>query len=153
MLYAGEDPRFIIRRLLILASEDIGNADPQALVLASSALNAIEFVGMPEARIILAQVVTYEALAPKSNASYMALEEATSDLTKETVEEVPNHLRDKSYSGAKRMGHGEGYEYVHKHPDHYIKQEYIKKKGRYYKPTAFGYEKVHQEQLKKLGIE
>ncbi len=151
MLYAGEDPRFIIRRILILASEDIGNSDPQALVLASAALQAIEFVGMPESRIILSQLVTYMALAPKSNASYMAIEEATKDVEKETVEEVPNHLRDKSYLGAKQMGHGEGYEYVHKFENHYVKQKYIERKGRYYRPTAFGYEKVHQERMKQLN--
>ena len=118
MLYAGEDPRFIIRRILILASEDIGNADPQALILASAGLQAIEFVGLPEARIILSQLVNYMALAPKSNASYLAIEEATADVEKESSEEVPNHLRDKSYKGAKRMGHGEGYEYVHKFTAH-----------------------------------
>ena len=151
MLYAGEDPRFIIRRILILASEDIGNADPQALILASAALNAIEFVGMPEARIILAQVVTYMALAPKSNASYTAIEEATGDVEEETVQEVPNHLRDKSYFGAKKMGHGEGYQYVHQFKNHYVAQKYIEKKGNYYRPTAFGYEKVHRERLKELN--
>ena len=150
MLYAGEDPRFIIRRVLILASEDIGNADPQALILASAGLQVIEFVGMPEARIILSQLVTYMALAPKSNASYVAVEEATKDVEKEVVEEVPNHLRDKSYQGAKRMGHGEGYQYVHKFQDHFVNQEYIKRKGNYYRPTPFGYEKIHQERLKEL---
>ena len=151
MLYAGEDPRFIIRRILILASEDIGNADPQALILAASALQAIEFVGMPESRIILSQVVTYMALAPKSNASYMAIEDATKDVEKETVEEVPNHLRDKSYKGAKRMEHGEGYQYVHQFKEHYVKQQYIEHKGKYYRPTAFGFEKVHQDRMKQLN--
>lgn len=150
MLYAGEDPRFIVRRILILASEDVGNADPQALILASAGLQAVEFVGMPEARIILSQLVTYMALAPKSNASYVAIEEATKDVEKEVVEEVPNHLRDKSYFGAKRMGHGEGYQYVHKFQDHFVKQDYIKRKGCYYRPTTFGYEKIHQERLKEL---
>ncbi|MBI4372655.1 MAG: replication-associated recombination protein A, partial [Candidatus Omnitrophica bacterium] len=151
MLYAGEDPRFIIRRILILASEDIGNADPQALILAAAGLQAIEFVGMPEARIILSHLVTYMALAPKSNAAYLAVEEATKDVEKDTAEEVPNPLRDKSYAGAKRMGHGEGYQYVHKFDAHYVKQEYLKRKGSYYRPTAFGYEKVHQDRLKELG--
>ena len=150
MLYAGEDPRFIIRRILILASEDIGNADPQALILASAGLQAIEFVGLPEARIILSQLVTYMALAPKSNAAYLAIEEATKDVEKEVTEEVPNHLRDKSYFGAKRMGHGEGYQYAHKFPGHFVDQEYIHKKGGYYRPTAFGYEKVHQERIEEL---
>ncbi|MBI4358050.1 MAG: replication-associated recombination protein A [Candidatus Omnitrophica bacterium] len=150
MLYAGEDPRFIVRRVLILASEDIGNADPQALILASAGLQAIEFVGLPEARIILSQLVTYMALAPKSNASYLAIEEAAKDVEQDTAQEVPNHLRDKSYFGAKRLGHGEGYQYAHKFPVHYVKQEYVKRKGEYYRPTAFGYEKVHQERLKEL---
>jgi putative ATPase len=150
MLYAGEDPRFIIRRLLILASEDIGNADPHALVLASAALTATEFVGMPEARIILSQVVTYLALAPKSNAAYLAVEEATEDVTQEVTGEVPNHLRDKSYHGAKRMGHGEGYQYAHADPERYVVQEYVKIKKQYYRPTQFGYEKVQQEQLERL---
>jgi putative ATPase len=150
MLYAGEDPRFIVRRILILASEDIGNADPQALILASAGLQAIEFVGLPEARIILSQLVIYMALAPKSNASYLAVEEATSDVQKEVTEEVPNHLRDKSYFGAERMGHGEGYQYAHKFPGHFVDQEYIQKKGHYYRPTAFGYEKVHQDRIEEL---
>ena len=156
MLYAGEDPRFIIRRILILASEDIGNADPQALILASAGLQAIEFVGLPEARIILSQLVTYMALAPKSNASYLAIEEATKDVEKELAQEVPNHLRDKSYAGAKRLGHGEGYQYAHKFKDHYVKQEYVHHEGRYYRPTVYGYEKIHQDrirELKKLGGE
>lgn len=150
MLYAGEDPRFIIRRLLILASEDIGNADPHALVLASSALTAIEFVGMPEARIILSQAVTYLALAPKSNAAYLAVEEATEDVKKEVTGEVPNHLRDKSYRGAERMGHGAGYQYAHADPEHYVVQEYVTIKKQYYRPTEFGYEKIQQEQLERL---
>ncbi len=154
MLYAGEDPRFIVRRILILASEDIGNADPQALVLASAGMQAIEFIGLPEARIVLSQLVTYMALAPKSNASYLAIERATNDVQKEVAQKVPVHLRDKSYAGAKRMGHGEGYDYVHKHQDHYAKQVYVARKGVYYQPTKFGYEKVHLErleELKKLG--
>ena len=120
------------------------------MVLASAGLQAIEFVGMPEARIILAQLVTYLALAPKSNAAYLALEEAAKDVEKDIVEEVPNHLRDKSYFGAERMGHGKGYQYAHKSSTHYVKQEYIRKLNHYYRPTAFGYEKVHQEKLKKL---
>ncbi|MBI3999151.1 MAG: replication-associated recombination protein A, partial [Candidatus Omnitrophica bacterium] len=150
MLYAGEDPRFIVRRILILASEDIGNADPQALILASAGLQAIEFVGMPEARIILSHLVTYMALAPKSNAAYLAIEEAAKDVENEAAEEVPNHLRDKSYAGAKRLGHGEGYQYAHQFTEHYVKQEYIKRKGTYYRPSAFGYEKIHQDRLKEL---
>ena len=117
MLYAGEDPRFIVRRLVIFASEDIGNADPQALVLATSGFTAVEFVGMPEARIILAQVVTYLALAPKSNASYMAIERATEDVQNQKTEQVPQHLRSTAYPGAKDLGHGKGYIYPHDHKD------------------------------------
>ena len=105
---------------------------------------------MPETRIILSQLVTYLALAPKSNASYAAIEEATKDVEKEIAQEVPTHLKDKSYRGAKRLGHGEGYQYVHKFPEHFVKQEYVEHKENYYRPTAFGYEKVHQERLREL---
>ena len=158
MLYAGEDPRFIVRRILILASEDIGNADPQALVLASAGLQAIEFVGLPEAQIILGQLVTYMAMAPKSNASYMAISKAMEDVKNQKVEEVPNHLRDKSYSGAKRMGHGEGYVYTHsavqsgdpQRVQAARNQEYISVKNRYYFPNPVGFEKALAEKLKEL---
>jgi len=150
MIYAGEDPRFIARRIVILASEDIGNADPQALVLASAGLQAIEFVGMPEAQIILAHLVTYMALAPKSNASYVALQEAMEDVKKETTQEVPSHLRDKSYRGARRLGHGVGYKYAHHYEGHYVEQEYLKVKKSYYRPTQEGYEKAHHERLEVL---
>ncbi len=143
MIYAGEDPRFIIRRLLILASEDIGNADPRALILASAGLQAVEFVGMPEAQLILAQIVTYLALAPKSNASYVALKEALEDVKKESTQEVPTHLRDTSYKGAKKLGHGEGYKYAHNYEGHTVAQEYLQIGKNYYRPTQFGYEKVH----------
>ena len=134
MLYAGEDPRFIVRRLLIFASEDIGNADPQALILASSGFTAVEFVGMPEARIILAQLVTYLALAPKSNASYMAIERATEDIKHQKTEQVPQHLRSAAYPGAKTLGHGEGYIYTHDHPGEKLDQSYLGKAARYYQP-------------------
>ncbi len=134
MLYAGEDPRFILRRLLIFASEDIGNADPQALILAASGFTAAEFVGMPEARIILAQIVTYLALAPKSNASYMAIERATEDVKNQKTEQVPQHLRSTAYSGAKALGHGEGYIYPHDHPGEKLDQVYLDKSARYYIP-------------------
>ena len=151
MIYAGEDPRFIARRIVILASEDIGNADPQALVLASAGLQAIEFVGMPEAQIILAQLVTYMALAPKSNASYVAVEEAMQDVKKEVAQEVPTHLRDKSYRGAEKLGHGVGYKYAHNYVGHYVQQEYMPVKKEYYRPTQFGYEKVLAEKKSNLG--
>jgi len=150
MLYAGEDPRFIARRIVILASEDIGNADPQALILASAGLQAIEFVGMPEARIILSQLVTYMAAAPKSNAAYLAIENATSDVTEDAAEEVPNHLRDKSYFGAKKMGRGEGYQYAHNFEGHVVEQDYRKSKKTYYHPTDQGYEREVQKRLKEF---
>jgi putative ATPase len=134
MIYAGEDPRFIARRIVILASEDIGNADPQALILASAGLQAIEFVGMPEAQIILAQLVTYMAQAPKSNASYAAINEAMEDVKKDTTEEVPAHLRDAHYKGAKPMGHGVGYKYAHDYEGHFVEQEYWSKRKKYYRP-------------------
>lgn len=151
MLYAGEDPRFIMRRLAILASEDIGNADPQALVLVSAGFQTVEFVGMPEAQIILAQLVTYLALAPKSNASYMALQDASKDVREEVTQEVPNHLRDTSYHGAKRLGHGQGYKYVHDEKDHFVAQDYIRVKKDYYRPTSFGYEKIHAARKSELA--
>ena len=134
MLYAGEDLRFIVRRLVIFASEDIGNADPQALILATSGFTAVEFVGMPEARIILAQLVTYLAKAPKSNASYVAIERATEDIKNQKIEQVPEHLRSAVYPGAKELGHGNGYVYPHDHPEAARGQVYISQKRKYYTP-------------------
>ncbi len=133
MLYAGEDPRFIARRIVICASEDVGNADPMALVLATSALRAVEFIGMPEARIPLAQATVYISLAPKSNASYAAIEAALEDIKQEETMEVPDHLKSTAYPGAKKLGHGEGYKYPHAYGGH-VEQEYIPKKKKYYKP-------------------
>ena len=150
MLYAGEDPRFIVRRMVIFASEDVGNADPQALILASSAFTAVEFVGMPEARIILAQLVTYLALAPKSNASYMAIERATEDVKNKKTEQVPHHLRSTAYAGAKKLGHGEGYIYPHSHPGGKIDQSYLGQPAEYYAPNPIGFEKALRERLKQL---
>jgi putative ATPase len=134
MLYAGEDPRFIARRIVICASEDVGDKDPKALILAVSALKAIEFVGMPEARIPLAQAVIYIATAPKSNACYMAIEEAMKDVANEETMEVPDHLKDSNYPGAKKLGHGTGYKYAHDYPGGFVEQEYLKKKKKYYNP-------------------
>lgn len=131
MLYAGEDPRFIARRIVICASEDVGNADPMALVIAVSALRAVEFVGMPEARIPLAQAVTYIAKAPKSNACYTAIEKAMDDIKKEQTMEVPEHLKDSHYSGAEKLGHGKGYKYPHNYGG-YVEQDYLIKKKKYY---------------------
>ncbi len=116
MLYAGEDPRFIARRIVICASEDVGNADPQALLLANAAMQVSEFIGMPEARIPLAQATIYVACAPKSNASYLGIEKAMKDVAENKTLEVPNHLKDASYKGAKTLGHGEGYKYPHDEP-------------------------------------
>ena len=134
MLYAGEDPRFIARRIVICAAEDVGLKDPMALVLAIAALKAIEFVGMPEARIPLAEAVIYIANAPKGNSAYMAIEEAMKDIAEEETMEVPDHLKGSNYSGAKKLGHGTGYKYPHDYPEGKIEQEYLKKKKKYYKP-------------------
>lgn len=150
MLYAGEDPRFIARRVCICAAEDVGNADPLALVLANAALQVAEFVGMPEAKIPLAQAVVYISCAPKSNASYKAITAAYEDIEKEKVQEVPDHLKDASYSGAKGLGRGKGYKYAHDYNDHYVKQEYTRSKVKYYEPTEIGYEKKIKERLEKL---
>ena len=133
MIYAGEDPRFIARRIVICASEDVGNADPMALVLATSALRAAEFIGMPEARIPLAQATVYIAKAPKSNTSYQAIESALHDVSTEETLEVPNHLKDSHYPGAKKMGRGEDYRYPHDYGGR-VDQEYLKKKKKYLKP-------------------
>jgi putative ATPase len=133
MIYAGEDPRFIARRIVICASEDVGNADPMALVIATSALRAVEFIGMPEARIPLAQATIYVAKAPKSNASYKAIEAALNDVAAEETMEVPDHLKDSHYPGAKKLGHGKGYKYPHDYGGH-VEQEYLPKKKKYYEP-------------------
>ncbi|MCL5024269.1 MAG: replication-associated recombination protein A [Nitrospirae bacterium] len=133
MLYAGEDPRFIARRIIICASEDVGEADPMALVLATSALRTVEFVGMPEARIPLAQATLYVTNAPKSNACYKAIEAAMEDVAKERTVEVPDHLKDAHYPGAKKLGHGKGYKYPHEYGG-YVEQEYLPKKKKYYRP-------------------
>ncbi|MEW6095468.1 MAG: replication-associated recombination protein A [bacterium] len=151
MIYAGEDPRFIARRILICAAEDVGNADPQALVVATSAFQSLEFVGMPEAKIPLAQAVTYIATAPKSNASYLGIENAMKDVEEEKTKEVPKHLRDAHYQGAKKLGHGIDYKYPHKFKDHFVKQEYLPEKNKiYYQPTNQGYEAKIKERLDKL---
>jgi len=149
MLYAGEDPRFIARRICILAAEDVGNADPLALVLANAALQISEFVGMPEARIPLAQACIYVSCAPKSNASYLAIDKALGDIESEKVQEVPDHLKDATADGEK-LGHGKDYKYAHDFPGHYVKQKYTRKKVKYYEPTDIGHEAKIKERLKKL---
>jgi len=151
MLYAGEDIRFIMRRMLILASEDIGNADPNAIVLASSCLNAVECVGLPEGRIILSQCAIYLATTPKSNASYLAIDQALEDVKEEKTELVPEHLKGTGYSGAKKLGHGKGYKYPHAHEGHYVEQKYWSGDKIYYKPTRNGYESKITEYLNSLN--
>lgn len=146
MLYAGEDPRFIARRLIILASEDIGNADPRALTLATSALSAVDFIGMPEARITLSQVTTYLATAPKSNASYLAVDAALSDVKEGRTLPVPKHLRDGGPVGRKKLGYT-GYRYAHDHQDHFVDQEYVPTEKIYYEPGNQGYEETIRKRM------
>jgi putative ATPase len=150
MLYAGEDPRFIARRIVICAAEDVGNADPMALVLSNAALAVSEFVGMPEARIPLAQAVTYISCAPKSNAAYLAIDGAMKDVAEGKTLEVPAHLKGSSYKGAAQLGHGQGYQYPHNFEGHFVKQEYIPEPKRYYFPTAQGHEKKFKEYLEEI---
>jgi len=147
MLESGEDVRFIARRIVICSSEDVGNADPQALVVAAAALQACEFVGMPEAQIILAQAVIYVACSPKSNASYMALSGAVEDVKSGRTLEVPAALKDASYKGAKRLGRGEGYKYSHQYEGGWVEQEYLPAPRIYYLPTDRGYEAEIKERL------
>ncbi len=150
MLEAGESPRFIARRLMISAAEDIGNADPRAITLATSAAQATEMIGMPECRIILSQAATYLACAPKSNASYIAIDEAIHDLQHEQLLPVPKHLKDRHYTGAKRMGHGEGYQYPHDTEKGWLDQEYLGIEKEYYRPVNRGYEARMAQYLHKL---
>ena len=153
MLYAGEDVKFIARRIMILASEDIGNADPMAMVLASSAAAAVERVGMPEAQIILSQAVTYMACAPKSNAAYNAISEAMRVVKETKTPPVPAHLQDAHYGAAEKLGHGVGYKYAHDYPNHYVKQQYLPDgltDQVFYKPSDIGYEAKIQEYFKKI---
>lgn len=148
MIYAGEDPRFIARRMIIVASEDIGNADPQALTLATSAAQALEWVGLPEAQYNLAQAAIYLATAPKSN-STGAYFKALADVEEEGLVEVPDHLKDSSRD-RKALGHGEGYLYPHDHPHHFVRQQYLPDRiqgRRYYEPSDEGYEKKIRERL------
>lgn len=157
MLDAGENPRFIARRIIISASEDVGNADPQALSVALAAFQAYEVLGMPEGRIPLAQAVTYLATAPKSNASYNALNQAMQDVKTFGYDQVPVHLRDSAYKGAAALGHGAGYLYPHNFPDNYVPQDYLPQNAqgkKYYFPTSNGYEKtisVHMDFLSQKG--
>ncbi len=140
MLEGGEEVRFLTRRLVILASEDVGNADPQALPLAVAAMQACEFVGLPECQLTLAQAVTYLACAPKSNAATVAIGEATADVREGRLLPVPVHLRDKHYPGAARLGHGAGYEYAHDAQDAVAAQDYLGVEREYYRPVDRGFE-------------
>ena len=153
MLYAGEDIRFIARRMMISASEDVGNADPNALNVAVSAALAVERIGMPEARIILAQAATYLASAPKSNASDLAVDRATECMKQTMSAPVPVHLQDAHYKGSEKLGHGLGYLYAHNYPNHYVEQQYLPdalKDEVFYEPTEIGYEKQIKEHLQFL---
>ena len=147
MLEAGEDPRFVARRVVIAAAEDVGNADPRALSVATAAFQAVDFVGMPEAQIPLAQAVVYVATAPKSNASCVAIDRAREAVRQEKTLEVPAHLKDASYAGAKRLGHGEGYKYPHSFDGHIVEQEYVPDGERFYIPSDQGYERRIAERL------
>ena len=155
MLYAGEDVKFIARRIMILASEDIGNADPQALCVATAAAQAVERVGMPESQIILSQAVTYMACAPKSNSAVNAIQEAMRCVkAKKTT--VPVHLQDAHYGGHERLGHGIGYKYAHNYPNHYVNQQYLPSEiegEHFYELSDMGYEKKLKEHMKKIHEE
>jgi putative ATPase len=147
MLYAGEDIRFIARRIVICASEDVGMADPQALVVAVAAQQAVEFIGMPEARIPLAHAAVYVATSPKSNRAYEAINSALADVKKGTTLAVPKHLRDSHYKGSAKLGHGEGYQYAHDFEGGYVPQAYLPEGKIYYNPTENGFERRVKERL------
>ncbi len=152
MLYAGEDIKFIARRIMICASEDVGNADPQALMVAVAAAQAVERIGMPEAEIILSQAVLYVASAPKSNSAVLAVS-AAGESVRQIHTTVPVHLQDAHYKGAEKLGHGTGYKYAHSYPGHYVAQQYLPdeiKDARFYEPGDSGYEKQIKEHLRKL---
>ena len=152
MLEGGEKPEFIARRLIILASEDIGNADPQGLTIATSGFQAVHMIGMPEAAIILSQVTTYLASAPKSNASYMAVKTAMKKVSKEGASDVPLHLRNAPTGLMKSLDYGKDYNYPHNHPDHFVEADYFpeEKSETFYHPTELGYERFIRERLNKL---
>ncbi|MCR6096962.1 AAA family ATPase [Salipaludibacillus agaradhaerens] len=150
MIYAGEDPRFIARRLYVHAAEDIGLADPNALLIAQAAFQAVEFVGMPEARLPLAEAAVYLATAPKSNAIITGIDKALDTVATEKSGDVPIHLRDAHYKGATKLGHGDGYLYPHNYENHYVAQQYLPdhlKTRRFYDPSSNGYEKTVQKRL------
>jgi len=153
MLYAGEDIKFIARRIMICAAEDVGNADPRALEVAVAAAQAVERLGMPEARIPLAQAVTYVATAPKSNAAYLAIDAAMQKVQEERIKTIPPHLQDAHYKGAGKLGHGIGYLYAHDYPNHYVKQQYLPDEivgTVFYEPTENGYEAEIRDHMNRL---
>ena len=155
MLYAGEDVKFIARRIMILASEDIGNADPQALLVAVAAAQAVERVGMPESQIILSQAVAYMACAPKSNAAVNAIADAM-DSVKKKKTTVPTHLQDAHYGGHEKLGHGIGYKYAHNYRNHYVKQQYLPTEiadEKFYILSDMGYEKILKEHMNRIKKE
>jgi putative ATPase len=147
MIEAGEDPRFIARRVVICAAEDVGNADPRALLIAEAVQRSVEKIGMPEGRILLSQAVTYVATAPKSNAAYLAVDQALADIRSGKTLVIPASLRDTHYSGAKDLGRGMGYRYPHDFPGHFVPQSYLAEKRRYYRPSDQGYEKNIRERI------
>jgi putative ATPase len=156
LLESGEDTRFVARRVVICASEDVGNADPQALVVAAAALQATEFVGMPEAALSLAQAVTYIACAPKSNAATLAIGAAMKDVREGRTLAVPKHLRDSHYRGAKSFGHGTDYQYAHDHEGGWVDQAYLPEQRTYYEPTDRGFEaelrrRLDEQRAKRRG--
>ena len=154
MLYAGEDVKFIARRIMICASEDVGNADPMALTVAVSAAQAVERIGMPESQIILSQAASYVACAPKSNAAVNAIA-AAMDCVKQHKTTVPAHLQDAHYRGHENLGHGIGYKYAHDYPNHYVEQQYLPdevKGERFYIPGELGYEKVIRDRFRQIGV-
>ena len=153
MLYAGEDVKFIARRIMILAAEDIGNADPMALTVAVSAAQAVERIGMPEAQIILSQAVTYMASAPKSNAAVNAISKAMDVVGRTKTPPVPTHLQDAHYKSAEKLGHGLGYKYAHNYKNHYVKQQYLPDgltDEVFYEPSENGYEATIREYYRKI---
>jgi len=150
MIYAGEDPRFIARRICICAAEDVGNADPLALVIANSAMQVAEFVGLPEARIPLAQAAVYIATAPKSNAAYLGINAAMKDVEENPTLEVPKHLQNAVYAGEKSMGKGQGYKYAHDYEGGHVQQDYLPVNKKYYEPKEIGFEKKIRQRMEEL---
>lgn len=156
MLYAGEDVKFIARRIMICAAEDVGNADPQALQVAVAAAQAVERIGMPESQIILAEATNYVACAPKSNASYLSIDAAMHMVASGQTPPIPVHLQDSHYKSAGKLGHGIGYQYAHDFKNHYVAQQYLPDAlagTRFYEPTDMGYEKQIRDHLEKIRRE